>query len=202
MMIKSTDVFYSNDYTQLTRDELIKKVQSQMSEIRFKHVLGVEEVAVELAQLYNVSIEAASIAALTHDYAKERNPQEMQDLIISESLDLDLLQYGSEIWHGPVGAILVKKELRIEDEEIVNAIRYHTVGSPKMGLLEQIIYVADYVEPSRDFPGVDEARKLAKSDLAQAVAFETKHTLQYLISKQREIYPKAIETYNTWVAKN
>lgn len=202
MMIKSTDVFYSNDYIQFTRDELLKKVQQQMSQKRFKHVLGVEKVAVELAQQYGTSIEAASIAALTHDYVKERNPEEMHDLIISASLDLDLLQYGSEVWHGPAGAILVKKELGIQDEEILNAIRHHTVGFSKMSLLEQIIYVADYIEPGRDFPGVDEARQLAKTDLAQAVAFEAEHTLYYLISEKRKIYPKAIETYNAWVAKN
>ncbi len=202
MMIKSTDISYSNNYIQFTRSELLEKVQSKMSQKRFEHVLGVEKVAVELAQRYNDSIEAASIAALTHDYAKERDPQEMHDLIISANLDLDLLQYGSEIWHGPVGAILVKKELRIQDEEILNAIRHHTVGSSKMSMLEQIIYVADYIEPGRDFPGVDKARKLAISNLTLAVAFETEHILQHLISKKRKIYPKAIETYNAWVAKN
>ena len=202
MMIKSTDVCYSDDYIQFTRDELLKKVQQQMSQKRFKHVLGVEKTAVELAQQYGASIEAASIAALTHDYAKERNPQEMHDLIISASLDLDLLQYGSEIWHGPVGAILVRKELHVKDEEILNAIRHHTVGSSKMNLLEQIIYVADYIEPGRDFPGVEKVRQLAENDLPQAVAFEAEHTLSYLISKKRKIYPKSIETYNTWVAKN
>ena len=202
MMIKSTDVFYSEDYILMTREELLLKVRLQMSENRFKHVLGVEKIAVELAQRYGVSIEAASIAALTHDYAKERNLQEMHDLIISANLDLDLLQYGNEIWHGPVGAILVKKELRIKDEGILNAICHHTVGSSKMSLLEQIIYVADYIEPGRNFPGVDEARELATSDLTKAVAFETEHTLHHLISEKRKIYPKAIETYNAWVAKN
>ncbi|SEK29990.1 putative HD superfamily hydrolase of NAD metabolism [Carnobacterium iners] len=202
MMIKSTNVSYSKDYIPFTRAELLDKVRLQMSQERFEHVLGVEKVAVELAQQYGASIEAASIAALIHDYAKERDLQEMHDLIISANLDLDLLQYGSEIWHGPVGAILAKKELRVKDEEILNAIRHHTVGSSNMSLLEQVIYVADYIEPGRDFPGVDEARKLAKSDLAKAVSFETARTLQYLILKQRKIYPKAIETYNTWVAKN
>ena len=202
MMIKSNELSYNNEYIQLTRDELLKKVQLQMSKKRFEHVLGVEKVAVELAQRYGASIEAASIAALVHDYAKERNPQEMHDLIISASLDLDLLQYGSEIWHGPVGAILAKKELHIQNEEILDAIRYHTVGSAKMSLLEQIIYVADYIEPGRTFPGVDEARALAISNLVEAVAFETERTLQYLITNKRKIYPKAIDTYNAWVVKN
>ncbi|SRR5699024_2726688 len=201
MMIKPDELIYSGEYIPLDRNELLEKVQAQMSSKRFKHVLGVEKAAVELAQRYGVSIEAASIAALTHDYAKERNPREMHDLIISANLDLELLQYGSEIWHGPVGAILVKKELHVQNIEILNAIRCHTVGAAEMSLLEQVIYVADYIEAGRDFPGVEEARKLAAMDLEQAVAFETEHTLQHLITTKRKIYPKAIETYNAWVAK-
>ncbi|MEG0288416.1 MAG: bis(5'-nucleosyl)-tetraphosphatase (symmetrical) YqeK [Carnobacterium sp.] len=201
MLIKPNDLSYGEKYINLSRKELLEKVQIQMSSQRFKHVLGVETAAVELAQRYGVSTEAASIAALTHDYAKERNHGEMHDLIISANLDLELLQYGSEIWHGPVGAILVKKELGIQDADILNAIHYHTVGRPEMSLLEQIIYVADYIEPGRVFPVVSEARKAAETSLAEAVAFETEHTLLHLIGQKRKIYPKTIDTYNTWVAK-
>ncbi|MGX7419495.1 bis(5'-nucleosyl)-tetraphosphatase (symmetrical) YqeK [Carnobacterium gallinarum] len=174
----------------------------QMSERRFKHVLGVEEMAIALAGRYGGDSEAASIAALTHDYAKERDKDEMREIIRKEQFDLELLEYGSEIWHGPVGAYLVEKELGIEDEDILNAIRHHTVGASEMSLLEKIIYVADFVEPGRDFPGVAEARKLAITDLDAAVAYETKHTLSYLIEQNNKIYPLTIATYNSWVAKS
>ena len=193
-------LMYSKKYVSLTRDKLIQTIQSQMSQKRFQHVLGVEQAAVQLAEKYGASIEAASIAALTHDYAKERNNKEMQDLIFNEKLDLEWLDYGSNIWHGPLGAILVERELGISDADILNAIRHHTIGAEKMTVLEQVIYVADYIEPGRDFPGVEHARTLARENLQAAVQYETKQLLQHLIEQNRKIYPKTITTYNKWVA--
>src|SRR5699024_1695812 len=131
-------------YTTFTREEIIENVAALMNEKRFKHVLSVEETALELAKKYGGDIEKVSIAALLHDYAKEQPEGEMLDLIISENLDLDLTQYGSSIWHAPAGAILARREFGIEDEEILRAITHHTIGAPVMSLVEQIIFVADY----------------------------------------------------------
>lgn len=191
---------YSDQYTNLARELLMQKVQMQMSEKRFKHVLGVEETAVALAKKYGASKEKASIAALTHDYAKERPDDEFQLVIRRDGFDLELLNWNNAIWHGIVGADFVQRELGIDDEEILNAIRLHTTGGAVMSLLDKIIYVADYIEPGRDFPGVKEARELALVDLDEAVAYETKHTLAHLIETEKPIYPKTIETYNRWVA--
>lgn len=192
---------YGTQYTFYTRELLIEKVQMRMSEQRFAHVLRVEEMAVGLAGRYGASIEKASIAALTHDYAKERPDDEMEYLIRSEGFDLDLLEYGNPIWHGIVGAYLVQKELSIHDSEILQAIRLHTTGAKEMTILDKVIYVADYVEVGRQFSGVEEARKIALEDLDSAVAYETKHTLLHLIEKNKKIYPKTLETYNYWVVK-
>ena len=193
---------YSKAYTSLKREALMQAVQMRMSEKRFKHVLGVEETAVALAERFDASPEKASIAALTHDYAKERSDEEFQ-LAIERgdySNKSELLKYGNAIWHGVVGADFVARELEITDEEILTAIRLHTTGAAEMNLLDKIIYVADYIEPGRNFPGVEDARVIAFSDLDQAVAFETKHTLAYLIESETPVYPKTIETYNRWVA--
>ncbi|OJG81181.1 HD domain-containing protein [Enterococcus ratti] len=179
----------------------MQKVQMRMSERRFKHVLGVEETAIALAAKYGASIEKASIAALTHDYAKERPDDEFISVIEHEEYDPDLLHYGNAIWHGLVGASFVEKELGITDEEILQAIRVHTTGAAQMSLLDKIIYVADYIEPGRSFPGVQDAREIALLDLDEAVAFETKRTLVHLVEQEQQIYPKTIETYNYWVAK-
>lgn len=200
MESKKNSLVYSKKYVSLTRDKLIQTIQIQMSQKRFQHVLGVEQVAIQLAEKYGVSIEAASIAALTHDYAKERSDKEMQELIFSAKLDLEWLDYGSNIWHGPLGAILVERELGISNPDILNAIRHHTVGAENMTLLEQVIYVADYIEPGRNFPGVERARALAAENLQEAVRYETKQLLQHLIEQNRKIYPKTIATYNKWVA--
>ncbi|MFS1007545.1 bis(5'-nucleosyl)-tetraphosphatase (symmetrical) YqeK [Enterococcus sp. 3G6_DIV0642] len=191
----------SEHYTQAERELLMQKVQMQMSQKRFEHVLGVEKTAVALAEKYGASPVKASIASLTHDYAKERSDEEFQLVIRRDGFDLDLLNWNNAIWHGLVGADFVQRELEIDDEEILQAIRLHTTGAAKMSLLDKIVYVADYIEPGRTFPGVVEAREIAMIDLDAAVAYETKHTLLHLIETEAVIYPKTIETYNFWVAK-
>src|SRR5699024_4592688 len=105
-MINKEPIVYSGNYTIYTRDELIKMVKEKMSKKRFQHVLGVEQTAVQLAKEYAADVEKASIAALLHDVAKEQSEDEMRDIVISENLDLDLLKFGSQIWHAPVGAVL------------------------------------------------------------------------------------------------
>jgi len=193
-------VEYQKHYYAGSRKELIAKVKEQVSEKRFKHILGVEQAALELARANDYELEKASVAALVHDYAKERSEAEFKALIVQTGLEQDLLNWNNFIWHGVVGAEIIKKELKITDEEILNAVRRHTVGAKEMTTLDQIVYVADYIEPGRDFPGVDQARQLAAESLRAAVEFETKHTLLYLMNNNKTIYPAAILTYNTYVA--
>ncbi|MBX9011561.1 HD domain-containing protein [Ligilactobacillus murinus] len=193
-------VEYQKHYYAGSRKELIAKVKEQVSEKRFKHILGVEQAALELARANDYELEKASVAALVHDYAKERSEAEFKALIVQTGLEQDLLNWNNFIWHGVVGAEIIKKELKITDEEILNAVRRHTVGAKEMTTLDQIVYVADYIEPGRDFPGVDQARQLAAESLRAAVEFETKHTLLYLMNNDKTIYPAAILTYNAYVA--
>lgn len=200
MTIKADELVYTNHLISLTRDELITEVEKKMSAKRFKHVLGVEQTAVALAEKYEVSIEAASIAALCHDYAKQLPDEEMIALIKEKNLSKDLLEYGNNIWHGPCAAEIVKETFQVTNEDILNAIRNHTVGRKEMSPLEQVIYVADYIEPGRNFPGANEARKKAASSLAEAVIYETYHTLKHLVETKTAIYPQALATFNTWVA--
>lgn len=189
-------------YNPAMREELMQQVQMQMSEKRFVHVLGVEEMAVALAKKYGADPNKASIAALCHDYAKERSDDDFIFEIERKQLTPALLKWNNAIWHGVVGAEFVCDELGVEDEEILQAIRVHTTGSREMSLLDKVIFVADYVEKNRQFPGVEEARELAISDLDAAVRYELTHTLQFLISKGQAIHPKTIETYNYYVAKH
>lgn len=193
---------YSKRFTLYSRKVLMQKVQMRMSKQRFQHVLGVEKTAIALAKKYGCSPEKASIAALTHDYAKERPDDEFIMVIKKDGYDGSLLDYDNAIWHGIVGASFVRRELSITDEEILHAIRVHTTGASDMSLLDKIIYVSDYIEPGRTFPGVQDAREIAMIDLDEAVSFEIKHTLSHLIKQGRKVYPKTLETYNYWVVKN
>ncbi|MDK6809816.1 bis(5'-nucleosyl)-tetraphosphatase (symmetrical) YqeK [Ligilactobacillus agilis] len=194
-LIYKEGIFSSNK-----REELLTRVAASVSEYRYKHILGVEQAARKLALRFNEDEELASIAALVHDYAKERSDADFKQVIMANGLDQDLLNWNNFIWHGVVGAEIIKAELNINDERVLNAVRKHTVGAAVMTPLDKIIYVADFIEAGRDFPGVELAQKLAEKDLDLAVAYETKHTLEYLLAQNKTIYPAAILTYNAYVA--
>ncbi|MGT2950356.1 HD domain-containing protein [Streptococcus cuniculi] len=181
------------------REKLLEKISSAMSAKRFRHVLGVEEAALELARQYGCDEKKASLAALLHDYAKEVEDQVFLDLIDQHQLGEDLKVWGNNVWHGMVGVYKIKQDFGVQDQEILQAIERHTVGAAQMTLLDKVLYVADYIEPNRDFPGVDEARRLAKVSLEKAVAYETAHTVAHLATKGIPIYPQTIETYNAYV---
>jgi predicted HD superfamily hydrolase involved in NAD metabolism len=172
-----------------------------MSDYRFTHVLRVEQMALVLAGQWGADLEAASIAALTHDYAKERSDADFIATIKAQNLDPELLKWGNNVWHGIVGAELVRSELGITDPQILSAIQKHTTGAAVMTLLDKIIYMADYVEAGRDFDGIDEVRALAQTDLDASVGWQAGHTLAYLAAKRVPIYPLALETYNAWAIK-
>ena len=153
------------NYDAAQRELLMQKVQMQMSERRFRHVLESRKQLWPWRRNMVPMKRKPVFFALTHDYAKERPNDEFELIIRRDGFDLALLNYGNEIWHGLVGADIVQRELAIDDEEILRAIRVHTTGVAKMSLLDKIIYVADYIEPGRDFPGVKEAREIVLVDL-------------------------------------
>lgn len=196
------EIEYNHPLCPLTHGQLVDKLHAALRKKRFQHVLRVEKTAVKLAQLYGVDTQKASIAGLCHDYAKQRPDEDFIKVIKQKGLNPELLNYGNAIWHGIVGAEMVKDELGIDDEEILNAIRQHTTGAPHMTKLAQIVYMADYIEPARDFEGVEKARQLAKTDLSAAVAYQTKSTLLYLLKQGVAIYPETLATYNAWVPAN
>ncbi|WP_407887607.1 bis(5'-nucleosyl)-tetraphosphatase (symmetrical) YqeK [Levilactobacillus sp. N40-8-2] len=196
-----TELTYKENIFPGTRQELIDRIAEQLRPKRFQHVLRVEQTALELAATNGVDAEKASIGGLIHDYAKQRPDADFIAAIKTYHLDADLLNYGNAIWHGLVGAELIKRELHIYDEDVLNAVRHHTTGDVYMTPLEQVVYMADYLEPARDFPGVDEARKITSNNLGAGVAYQAQHTLQYLVENGLPVYPKSLATYNAWVPR-
>ena len=158
-------------YLAISREDLLAKMAEQMSKKRLEHSLGVEAAAIRLAKRYGADETKAGLAGLLHDYAKEVSDEDFLALIDKYQLDSDLKNWGNNIWHGVVGIYKIKEDLELSDAEILHSIETHTVGSKEMSLLDKIIYVADYIEDSRDFPGVDEAREIATSSLDRAVAY-------------------------------
>ncbi len=185
----------------MEREQALQVIKVHLPEKRYIHTLGVMETAVMLAEKYDSNQKKAELAAIFHDYAKFRPIKEMTEIVLTEKMDKRLLVYGSELLHAPIGAYLVQKEVGIEDDEILAAIRYHTTGRPNMTILEKIVYLADYIEPNRSFPGVDEVRQLAEKNLDQAMIAAISNTILFLMKKQQPIFPDTFATYNQLLLK-
>ena len=180
----------------MDRNIALETVKKHLTEHRYVHTIGVLETSLKLAQLYSADLKKTETAAIFHDYAKFRSKDEMREIVKNENLPQDLLLFGSEVLHAPVGAFLVKKEIGIHDEEVLSAIYYHTTGKGNMSTLEKVIFLADYIEPNRQFPGVEEVRKEAEKDLNTACLMAVKNTIHFLIRQNQKIYPLTLETYN------
>ena len=173
--------------------EIETDLSNKLSKKRFIHTLGVVNSAMYLAKKYGANIEDAHLAALLHDCAKEMPLKEMQDLVKENNYkaDEELLANGN-LLHGLAGMIRAKLEFSITDSEILEAIRVHTTGKVGMSKLDKVIFLADYIEPNRDFPGVDELRTVAKKDLNKAVLLGFDNTINHLIEQHLSIYPLTI----------
>ncbi len=180
------------------RKDVVKWLSGNLKKTRFDHVMGVLNVAVELAEVHGVSKEKAETAALFHDYAKNFSDEEMLTHIENENLYDDNLSVcdSLNLYHGIVGARIAEKEYGIDDSDILNAIINHTFGRVGMSKLEKIIYLSDMMEASRNFEGVEEIRKIAFLDLDKAMIVAIDKTLIYLIGRGEAI------NINTICARN
>ncbi|MED3648157.1 bis(5'-nucleosyl)-tetraphosphatase (symmetrical) YqeK [Halalkalibacterium halodurans] len=180
----------------MNRGKALQLVKPHLTEHRYQHTIGVMETAIDLAKLYGADQQKAELAAIFHDYAKFRDKNEMRTLIREKLSQQDILFYGDELLHAACGAYYVREEVGIEDEDVLQAIRFHTTGRPNMSLLEKIIFLADYIEPNRQFPGVEKVRTQAKTDLNGAIISSLVNTITFLLKKNQPIYPDTLATYN------
>ena len=172
-------------------NELKEIVKSKMSLKRFTHTLGVVEMSEKLAKIYNANIQKCKVAALLHDICKEMDMEYIKNIcknkFINELSEEDL--ENNEILHGFAGAYYVKNELGINDKEILNAIKYHTVGAKDMTLLEKIVYIADAIEYGRNYPSVVEIREETFKNLDKGILMEIEHKEEYLESIGKKSHP-------------
>ena len=151
---------------------------------RYLHTLGVVETAKDLAKRYGVDIKKAEIAALAHDIAKNLSSEQLLKIIEANNITLSVDEKNTrELWHSIVGPIVARERFGIVDEEILSAIRWHTTGKENMSKLDKIIYLADMIEPSRDFSMVEELRNDSKDDLDKAMLNALTYTIKYLLEK-------------------
>ncbi|NLL73515.1 MAG: HD domain-containing protein [Clostridiales bacterium] len=182
-------------------NEIKKSLCKLLSEKRYRHSLGVEDVSYDLALIYGEDTNKASIAGLLHDCAKYLTKEEF--LTEAKKYQISISEYERKdpnMLHGKIGSIYAKERYGIMDEDILNSILYHTTGRPNMSLLEKIVYVADYIEPTRGRNEIlDKAREIAYKNLDEAIVFITNSTLDYLQDKKVDIVPLTKMTYEYYV---
>ncbi|REJ10650.1 bis(5'-nucleosyl)-tetraphosphatase (symmetrical) YqeK [Halobacillus trueperi] len=181
----------------ISREEALEYVRPALKTSRYEHTVRVTDQAVELAERFQADVKKAELAAAFHDYAKYKPVELMERWIESDRrLPKALLDYHHELWHGPVGALMIEQEVGLTDGEIISAISCHTTGKKHMSTLDKVVFLADYIEPGREFPGVDQVRKKAEENLDEACALALKNTIIFLIGKERTVYPDTFHAYN------
>ncbi len=181
----------------MTYKEYESIIEKRMKAGRFKHSKNVAKEAVRLAKKYGADVEKAGIAGILHDATKETSEKEQFELIEKAGIKLSQLEVATnKLWHAISGAAFVQVELGITDEDIINAIRYHTTGRAGMSLLEKVIFIADFTSADRDYEGVDKMRKVADRDLDEAVLEGMSFTIADLAQRKLTIAPDTFMGYN------
>ena len=172
--------------------DLIKAdLKEKLPKKRYEHTLGVAYTAASLAMCYGEDILKAELAGILHDVAKAKKSSELKDDMkgyIDPYTDGDyvalIADKAPQILHAIYAPYLAKKDYKIEDKDILSAIRWHTTGKKDMTMLEKIVFVADYIEPNRKkLPDLDRIRTLSFHDISEAVKVIAKSTIEYLGSQ-------------------
>lgn len=181
----------------MTRDEMIVKVSEMVDADRFAHSMGVAEMAVKLAQKYGADEKKAEIAGILHDCAKNLPKDESIRLCEEAGIVLDPICYIEKgLVHAYAGAHLVKTVFGVDDDEIYDAIYFHTTGHADMPLLTKIIYIADMIEPGRTILGVEQMRELAFVDIDEALMNMMDATVRHILKKRCMLHADTIAARN------
>ena len=180
------------DFSQLERE-----VKTHLTERRFYHSQCVAEEAARLARRYGADVEKARLAGILHDIMKDTAPEEQLKILTDSGIILtDAQRRNRKLWHALSGAVYLREKLGIEDREIVEAVECHTSGKGNMTLLDKVLFVADYISADRDYPGVEEMRRLADQSLEEAMVEGIRYTVDELMGQNLPVAAESIEAYN------
>lgn len=175
-----------------------RELQIALPPERFQHSLGVARTAERLAGTKGVPQGAARVAGLLHDMARDRPGEWLLAEAHRLGIPVGPLESGYPVLlHGPVAAGQAGEHYGIRDPEVLDAIRYHTTGRAGMGNLARIVYVADLIEPAREYPEVERLRDLAGTDMESAFRECLRHTLVCLLRRGRPLHPDAVACWNS-----
>ena len=183
----------------LCNEEMRKGILSRLKGYRYPHSLGVERAAKWLAQQYGGDVEKAAVAGILHDITKHLSPQEQLNLCEKYGIIPCAVEKSEpKMLHGKTAAAIARTEYGMP-EDVCEAIACHTTGRHGMTLLDKILYLADYIEETRDFPGVEKARELAKVDIDRALLYCYDQTLTELVARAKLIHSDTIAAYNDMI---
>ncbi|MGE5380342.1 MAG: bis(5'-nucleosyl)-tetraphosphatase (symmetrical) YqeK [Methylocystaceae bacterium] len=172
-------------------------IEKRLSPHRFQHSLGVASAAAKLAAQHGEDQQKAELAGLLHDYAKNLDAPTL--IAVAEYLGIELAAEDRllpDLLHGPVGALLVKQDLGLQDQQILAAISSHTMGGLSMSNLDKIIFLADMIEPGRDYPLLERLTCLCERDLDSAMIFGLDLTIKYCLEQRRLLHPLTVAVRN------
>ena len=181
----------------INTDDIKELLHSRLEEKRYDHSLNVADEAVRLAKLYGADTEKAYTAGLLHDVCKNVKNKELLVSLLKYGIILsDIEKSSHRLWHAMVGAEYIKTEPGITDSDIVSAVRYHTTARAKMGILEKVLYLADFTSADRDYDGVDKMREMVNVSMDAAMEEALRFTIFDLVQHGRAIHPDTLDAYN------
>lgn len=179
------------------RSLYINYLQRRVSPHRFQHSLGVAETAVRLAVRYGADPAKAEAAGLLHDCSKGMSHAEMIEAAYAFHLQPDIYQLANpETLHPHLSAEMARRDLHLEDEEVLLAIARHMSGAPEMTVLDAVVNLADYIEPSRNYPDVEEIRGMAEGSLFDTLCECIGRTMILVIKSGSVLHPDTLRTWN------
>ena len=191
----------SEEFYEARRKELKARLTKKS---RYRHSLGVAEESVRLAKLYGADMRKARLAGLLHDWDKGYDDEGIRARVAELGLEVDpfLLERMPQLLHGPTAAAALAQRFPQLPADVVSAIERHTAGATGMSDLDMIVYVADVIEPNRDFPGVDELRALPEKEGLEDLFIDVSaHVLMNLVERRRFVHPHTLEVWNHYIAR-
>lgn len=183
-------------------EEYAKKIRPLLSGYRYRHSINVAVEAVALAEKYGADPHKAALAGILHDCMKDTLPAEQLSMMEQAGIHLSQVEQGAKkLYHALSGVAYIQQVLQIHDCELLDAVRYHTVGRAGMSPLERVVFVADFISADRDYPGVERMREKAQKDLRLAMIEGLAFTIQDLAKQEVPIHPNTVSAYN-WVLMN
>jgi predicted HD superfamily hydrolase involved in NAD metabolism len=181
-------------------DSIYNYIEKNSSESRKTHIDGVVITADILALHYGADRQKTKVAALCHDLYRGIKDEALNIYVKQLGLQKKYLNNGN-LAHGKIAAEMIKKDFGIEDEDILNAVRYHTTGRAGMSTLEKVIFLADSIEPGRSYPGVEEIRQIAENDLDLACLMCLERTIEYINKKGYFLDPDTLDAKEWFLKK-